>query len=106
MTPEQFVECCVEEKQFLLAAYMDPNSGSGVAESIASMKLSPEQRTMLKNILDGALTDTFYTLILALEGAASLGGKQVRYSLRDEEGAELTGKLEGMAWQAFHGSQQ
>jgi hypothetical protein len=56
-------------------------------------------------VLDGVLTDAFYTVLLALDGAASLGGRQVTYSLRDEGGREPTGsgEIEAAAWERFHG---
>ena len=47
--------------------------------------------------------DVFYTFLLALDGAASLGGEQVLYKLYDEDGSELTGELEGLAWERLHG---
>jgi hypothetical protein len=34
-----------------------------------------------------------------------LGGEQVTYSLRDEDGNELTGgEIEASAWEQFHGA--
>lgn len=50
-----------------------------------------------------ALTDVFYTMLLALDGEASLGGKQETYRLTDS-GGNLTsgqGELEAAAWQYF-----
>ena len=71
---------------------------------IKAMDLSAKELKALRAVLDGVLTDAFYTVLLALDGAASLGGKQVTYSLRDEDGNELTGgEIEASAWERFHG---
>ena len=46
-----------------------------------------------------------YTILLALDGAASLGNEmQQMFGLTDEDGNNLTeGKLEGHAYEYFHG---
>lgn len=50
------------------------------------------------------LTDSFYTLLLALDGAASSGGRQEMFDLRAEDGTPITGsgKLEALAYERFH----
>lgn len=106
MTPDDFIKCCVAEKGALLDLFTAPGSGSHVSAQIEKLNLNLEQRQSVRAVLDAALTDTFYTILLALDGAASLGGVQERYSLRDERGTELTGNLEGKAWHAFHGGRR
>ena len=103
MTPEDFVRCFSKEKQSLLEAYLNPESGSLAAQKIKSLGLDPEQLQQMESIVDDILTDTFYTLLLGLDGAAAIGGRQMMYRLYDEEGNELTGELEGYAWEHFHG---
>jgi hypothetical protein len=103
MNSAEFVACVAKEKEALLATYLDAGSGAAVAKDIESLRLTTAQREAMKKILDGALTDAFYTLLLALDGAATLDGKQRRFELRVEDGALLTGDLESPAWQAFHG---
>jgi hypothetical protein len=103
LTPEEFVECCAKERASLLKMYMNPRSGSRVAREIASLALSGEQKEVMKSVVGGLLTDVFYTVLLGLDGAAPIGGRQVSYQLLDEEGNELTGELEGLAWEHFHG---
>jgi hypothetical protein len=83
--------------------YLNPLSQSNVAGDIVSLALSDEQRQTMERIVGGVLTDAFYTLLLGLDGAAPIGGQQVSYKLLDEEGNELTGDLEGLAWARFHG---
>jgi hypothetical protein len=85
---------------------MSPDSGSSVAQEIASLNLSDEQKASMRRVVGGMLTDVFYTFLLALDGAASLGGEQVLYKLYDEDGNELTGELEGLAWERFHGTRE
>lgn len=103
MTPAQFVGLFVKEKRELLSSYLT-DSDSAIAAQIKELDLSPKDRRTLKAILDGILTDAFYTVLLALDGAGSLGGKQATYSLRDEKGHELTGgEIEAAAWERFHG---
>ena len=104
MTPQEFAACVAREKEDLLATYFDPESGSAVASQISAMGLSAGQAKVLRMILDGTLTDAFYTLLLGLDGAASIGGVQSDYELRAEDGTLLTGgELEGAAWEHFHG---
>jgi hypothetical protein len=103
MTPAQFVGLFAKEKRAMLGSYLsDPDTAVGA--QIKAMDLSAKELKALRAVLDGVLTDAFYTVLLALDGAASLGGKQVTYSLRDEDGNELTGgEIEASAWERFHG---
>ena len=104
MTPTEFVECIAREKDELLAMAMDLNSGSAAAEHIAALDLNSDQINHLKNAIDGLLTDAYYSFLLGLDGAGSLGGQQRDYELKDEDGSLLTkGELEGPAWERFHG---
>ena len=45
----------------------------------------------MKEIVDGILTDDFYTILLGLDGCANIGGLQVDYEIYDEDGNLLTG---------------
>ena len=54
--------------------------------------------------IDQALTDAFYTLLLGLDGSASLGGVQQGYRVQDETGCTIScgnGELEEHAFEAF-----
>lgn len=104
MTPQEFVASVAREKEGMLSMYFDPESGAAVATQIAALELSDEQTKALRMILDGSLTDAFYTMLLGLDGAASIGGVQSDYELRAEDGTLLTGGvLEAAAWDQFHG---
>ena len=103
MTPAQFVGLFAKEKRDLLRSYLS-GPDTDVGARIEAMDLTAKELKALKAVLDGVLTDAFYTVLLALDGAASLGGKQVAYSLRDEDGNELAGgEIEAAAWERFHG---
>jgi hypothetical protein len=60
----------------------------------------------MREVLDAALTDTMYSLLLGLDGAASIGGDQQAYKIQDEDGNLLStcGELEAAAHKVFHGS--
>lgn len=104
MDTAEFVECCAKEKDSLLRMFLDPSQGTTVAAAIADLNLRPEQASKLEEIVDGILSDTLFTILAALDGGGSLGGRQERYSLRSEDGVELTGgDLEAAAWERFHG---
>jgi hypothetical protein len=93
----------VQEKDYMVHLYMSAQD-TAVASNIAKLGLPPAKRKVLRAVIDGILTDAFYTVLLALDGEASLGGTQMPYSLRDESGKELAGgDLEGPAWEQFHG---
>lgn len=103
MTAEEFVELFAKEKDDLLKFYFDPNSQTAVAADIASLNLTPEQNEIAYRVVNGILTDTLYTVLLGLDGEASIGGTQITYKLYDEDGNELTGTglIEAFAWEKF-----
>jgi len=105
MTPEEFVQCFRREKDDLLRTYFDRSSGSVVATRVAECARSPEQLSAMRDILDTALTDAFYTILLGLDGCASLGGVQQDYHIRDESGNVICtgdGTIEELAYVSFH----
>lgn len=108
MTPNQFVENWIDLKAELMAAFMGDRGNAEIATMIHALALSAEQREQLRGVLDTVLRDTMYTLLLGLDGAASIGSDQQTYTIRDEAGNIVTagGALEEPAWKAFHGSQQ
>ncbi|WP_022822315.1 hypothetical protein [Hymenobacter norwichensis] len=104
MTTEEFVQACYREKQQLLQHYLE---GAGAEWLRPLNSSSPEHRLALEQLLDVVLTDTFYTMLLGLEGSGSIGGSQAPYELRDREGNLLTnGDIGGYAWQYFQNDGQ
>ncbi|WP_181858425.1 hypothetical protein [Winogradskyella arenosi] len=51
------------------------------------------------------MTDVFYTILLGLDGCASIGGIQETYELKDENGNQLNGEIEGYAYEYFQESE-
>ena len=105
MTSLEFALLWRAEREHLLAAFLDPDSQSSVTEIVSGLGLSPEQARGVREMLGQALTDTMYTLLLGLDGAASIGGRQESYRLFTEGGDQLSGagRLEEAAWKVFHG---
>ena len=103
MTPAEFVRLWRAEKDGLLAAYLDDGTATAVGTKIAGLGLTHEQSVILREVIDGVLSDAFYTLLLGLDGCASIGGEQVAYRLEDEDGNPLTGsgEIEEEAYSAF-----
>lgn len=103
MTPEGFVKGFYLERQFLIDSFFDPENRSEVAAIIKSLDLDEKQTERLRQVLSGALRDTLYSVLLGLEGEASIGGIQTTYKLLDEENNELSGgDIEAFAYEYFH----
>ena len=107
MGPKEFAAACREERDALLSSFTDLSGETTVAAHLAPAGLTPSQRDQVFAAIDAALTDAFYTLLLALDGSASLGGSQRSFVLTDESGeivANGDGRLEAAAWDVFHAS--
>lgn len=107
MHAKNFAHLCKQARDELLAVYFDGHT-TEVGRSLQSAALAPEQANLVRRAMESALTDTFYTVLLALDGAASLGPKQQTYTLKDEHGNLICagdGSLEAAAWEVFHSQQ-
>ncbi len=101
LTPEEFVAELVTLKDGLVREYLEsPNLHAGGA-ALDAIGLSGEQRAAVGGVLDAILKDALYTVLLALDGEATLGSRQIPYKLLDGAGNELSGLLEGPAYEAF-----
>ena len=107
MTPESFVAQWVELKNELLESFSGETGGAAVARQIKEMELSEEQLQKLHVVLGAVLRDTMYTLLLGLDGCASIGSIQQNYTILDEQGALITsgGAPEAEAWRQFQQDQ-
>ena len=58
----------------------------------------------LKAFVDTILTDAYYTILLALDGSATLGGLQHSFKILTEDGNPVSesGDIEAEAYEAFH----
>lgn len=109
MPEKDFVKSFYELKTDLLKSYfnLSQNSYGGpspIAKMIESLGIDSSETSTLYKILDGALTDALYTILLGLDGEASIGeNDQQVYKLFDGEGNELTdsGEITGYAWEYF-----
>lgn len=107
MKSKEFALAVREERDALLSMYADPAGGSTVADHLAAADLTSNQRLETLAAIEAAVSDAFYTLLLALDGSASLGGSQQSFVLSDEGGdviANGDGRLEAAAWEAFYGN--
>lgn len=103
MTPEEFARGFYNERKYLLDLYFDSDKTSDVSKIISSLNLDSKESERLRSLLGSVLRDAFYTVLLGLEGEASIGGKQEMYKVTDEIGNELTGgDIETFAWEYFH----
>lgn len=104
MNAKQFVTNWLREKDTMLKDFTDPNGDVEVSRDIQSMKLSPEQQLVMNLVVDKILTDTFYNLLLGLDGSASIGESQEAYKILDEQGNLISdsGDLESEAYEHFH----
>lgn len=104
MLLNEFVMGLKKERDALFASYVGPDSLSDVAQQLQQAQLSDEQSGKVAAALDVALTDAFYTILLALDGAASLNGSQQSYRLENELGEVIStgdGSLEARAFEVF-----
>jgi len=104
MNAKEFVRNVYQDKEYMVNLYFDAGSETAVGQLINSLEINTEQKTKLRAIIDGALTDAYYSLLLGLDGCASIGGlEQTDFQLFDEEGNELTGgEIEAYASEFFH----
>ena len=66
--------------------------------------LNDSDMQRLKPMIEEVLGDAFYTLLLGLDGAASIGGIQGAYEIKNESGELIVdgkGDLEAIAWRLF-----
>ncbi|WP_421750260.1 hypothetical protein [Croceimicrobium sp.] len=101
MNTEEFVKAFYKEKQDFLTEYLSENSESEVGQLIKTLNLPDQQTESMKKIMDRTLTDIFYTILLGLDGCASIGGIQEMYDLKDENGNQLSGEIERYAYEYF-----
>ena len=103
MTPEEFVAEFKSLKDEIENGYFSNTSDISRIESLKSSGLTDGQIQSVKNIVSEALTDALYTILLGLDGSASIGNEQMMYQLSDEDGNEISGEIESYAWEIFHG---
>lgn len=103
ISPDEFVQEFKDLKDYLVDGYFSNDSDISRISRLESAGLKKEQIELTKGVVAEALTDALYTVLLGLEGSASISQHQIMYKLFDEESNELTGEIESLAWEKFHG---
>lgn len=105
MKAKEFVALWKAEKENLLSTYLKDGGDTHASALIKSMGLSEEQKETMREVIDTILTDTFYALLLGLDGEAQIGGIQETFKIHDPEGNLISGcgDLEAEAWKQFYG---
>jgi len=104
MNANDFVAAWRRERDELLSIFTGPASQSETARLFGELQLSPDQQAKLVEALGSALTDTFYTLLMGIDGAANIGGVQEQFQLSTSDGTLVAkpGGLEVAAYEHFH----
>jgi hypothetical protein len=74
--------------------YLENLDQCQVGARLRAMNLTTEQRHEVLALLDGALTDQLYGLLLGLDGAACIGDEQHDFRLLNEDGDAISGNGE------------
>ncbi|MDO5046264.1 hypothetical protein [Campylobacter sp.] len=103
MIGEDFVKLCFKEKENTLKQYFNENDATEVGKRINALIRNGANRNALYELINLILKENYYTLLLALDGEASLGGKQVSYKLFDKDMNILNkcGEIEEAAYKYF-----
>ena len=94
---EEFAKAWKDE----MGVYLD-DEYLALKGSMLGLNNSDIQR--LKPLVKEVLGDAFYTLLLGLDGSASIGGIQGAYEIKNESGELISdgaGDLEAIAWKLF-----
>jgi len=76
MKTEKFVKAFFEVKEDLLKSYTNLTTKTEVGLLIKSLNLSESDSITMNKIINSTLTDTFYNILLGLDGSSSIGGLQ------------------------------
>ena len=104
MTGEEFVKKVYAEKEQLKKEFLSEDSQSSVALIIRKLVSDGAAKEQLSELVEQLLTDTYYDLLLGLDGASSLGDTQQEYKIYDEAGELLNecGDIEAAAYKIFY----
>lgn len=106
MTPEEFAKEFRMLKDDLVEGYFTKGGEISRLDTLAKSDMSSEQIEIVREVFESGLTDALYTVLLGLDGCATIGAKQIDYVLKDEDGNLVagSGELESYAWEEFHGN--
>lgn len=105
MKSEEFVKNFYKERQRIIDSSFDfgQDERSYVSTKIQDLNLDEEQTEKLRHIISALLTDTFYGVLLGLDGSASIGERQEIFAIRGEDGKIISecGEIEVEAYEIF-----
>lgn len=103
MNAKEFVELFYIEKNNMLKQYFSNPKDTEVGLKLDNLGLTSDQLKKMQDIINTVITDTMYTILLVLDGEASIGNMQQIYKLYDETGFALTnsGEIEEYAYEYF-----
>lgn len=100
MTAEEFVKNCYKEKENMQKIYFDKDKETYVGEQIKSISSKGISTNEIKELIDSVMNETFYTMLLGLDGETSLGDVQMQYKLFDDNDNLIDG-IEENAYDIF-----
>ena len=100
MTSEEFVMNFRKEKDYMLNMYFDETSDSYTGELISNLVKKGADTAEIKELLNSVLNEAFYTILMGLDGEASLGDMQMQFSIYDEDNV-LIDDIESYAYDEF-----
>jgi hypothetical protein len=105
MTAEEFVKIFYKERNHILNDLFDFDKElkSYVTTRIQDLKLNEEDNEKFRHIISALLTDTFYGILLGLDGSANIGDRQETYKIIAEDNIVISecGDIEGEAYETF-----
>ena len=105
MTVEEFVKNFYKERTQAIESSFDfeRDLRSYVSTKIQDLNLDEEHTEKLRHIISALLTDTFYRILLGLDGSASIGDRQEIFRIAGEDGNVISecGEIEGEAYEVF-----
>ena len=104
MTNDEFVRQFKMLKDELSSDYSREDSGNSVMALIKELQLDNRQKLLMNKIIGAVLADTIYTILLGLDGCASIGDIQQPYKIYTKDGKPIDGAedIESCAWKYFH----
>ena len=80
--------------------YFDETSDSYTGELISNLVKKGADTAEIKELLKSVLNEAFYTILMGLDGEASLGDMQMQFSIYDEDNV-LIDDIESYAYDEF-----
>ena len=105
MTAQEFVRNFYKERNRILNDSFDfeKELKSYATTKIQDLKLNEEDTEKFRHIISALLTDTFYRILLGLDGSASIGDRQETYKITEGDNVVISecGDIEGEAYETF-----